>query len=117
VELSAANPAKIMGLYPQKGTLATGSDADIVVFDPDKQWTVMWQDLHMSAEYSLCDGWDLTGKVRDTVPRGSVLVENGSHVGSKTSGRFLKRKLLPEVVGAQPDYDFTFRAEPVSAVS
>ena len=117
VELSSANPAKIMGLYPQKGVLAVGSDADIVVFDPNKQWTVRWQDLHMNTEYSLWDGHELTGKVRDTVLRGTMLVENGSYVGSKTSGRFLKRKLLPEVVGAQPDHDFTFQAKPVSTVS
>jgi dihydropyrimidinase len=71
----------------------------------------------MSAEYSLWDGWELTGKVRDAVLRGSVLVQNGSYVGSKTSGRFLKRKLLPEVVGGEPDHGFTFQAKPVSAVS
>jgi dihydropyrimidinase len=65
-------------------TPAVGSDADIVVFDPDKQWTVKWQDLRMSAECSLWVGWELTGEVRDTVLRGSVLVENGSYVGSKT---------------------------------
>jgi dihydropyrimidinase len=117
VELAAANPAKIMGLWPQKGTLAVGSDADIVVFDPNHQWTVKWQELHMSVEYSLWDGWELTGKVRDTVLRGAVLVENGSYTGSKTSGRFLQRRLLPEVIGARPDHDFTFRAKPVSTVA
>jgi dihydropyrimidinase len=51
VELSAASPAKIMGLWPQKGAIAAGSDADIVVFDPARQWTVKWQDLHMSVPY------------------------------------------------------------------
>jgi dihydropyrimidinase len=115
VELSAASPAKIMGLWPQKGTIRVGSDADIVVFDPQKQWTVRWQDLHMSVPYSLWDGWELTGKVRDTVLRGSVLVENGSYVGSKTSGRFLPRRLLPEVVSSQPDFDFTFQAKPAGS--
>lgn len=71
----------------------------------------------MSVPYSLWDGWELTGKVRDTVLRGTVLVENGSYTGPKTSGRFLPRRLLPEVTGAQPDLDFTFRARPLSAVS
>jgi hypothetical protein len=71
----------------------------------------------MSAEYSLWDGWELTGQVRDTVLRGAVLVENGSYVGSKTSGRFLKRRPLPEVIGARPDRDFTFQAKPVSTAS
>ncbi len=88
-----------------------------MVFDPNHQWTVKWQELHMSVEYSLWDGWELTGKVRDTVLRGAVLVENGSYTGSKTSGRFLKRRLLPEVIGARPDRDFTFRAKPVSTVA
>lgn len=115
VELSAVSPAKIMGLWPQKGQLAAGSDADIVVFDPQQRWTVNWHELHMSLEYSLWDGWELTGKVRDTVLRGSVLVENGSYAGPKTSGRFLARALLPEVVGSQPDHDFTFQAKPASA--
>jgi dihydropyrimidinase len=80
-----------MGLWPRKGTLAVGADADIVVFDPARRWTVRWQDLHMSVPYSLRDGWEPTGKVRDTVLRGSVLVENGSWIGPRTSGRYLTR--------------------------
>jgi dihydropyrimidinase len=108
VELISTNPAKIMGMWPQKGQIAEGSDADIVVFDPNKSWTVRWQDLHMSAGYSCWDGWELTGKVRDTVLRGSVLVENEEFVGSKTGGRFVPRTLLPEVVSG--DFGFTFQA-------
>jgi dihydropyrimidinase len=114
VELASTSPAKLMGLWPRKGQLAAGSDADIVVFDPEQRWTVHWQDLHMSVEYSLWDGWELTGKVRDTVLRGSVLVENGSYVGSKTSGQYLTRKLLPEVIKSEPDFDFTFQAKPAA---
>ena len=68
----------------------------------------------MSVPYRCWDGWELTGKVRDTVLRGSVLVENGAYTGSKTSGRFLPRRLLPGVVGSKPDHDFTFRAKPVA---
>jgi hypothetical protein len=66
-------------------------------------------------EYSLWDGWELTGKVRDTILRGSVLVDNGSYVGSKTGGQYLTRKLLPEVIGAEPDFGFTFQAKPGAA--
>ena len=62
VELISTNPAKIMGMWPQKGQIAEGSDADVVVFDPSKSWTVRWEDLHMSTEYNLWDGWELTGK-------------------------------------------------------
>ena len=63
----------------------------------------------MSTEYNLWDGWELTGKVRDTILRGSVLVENEEFVGSKTGGRFVPRTLLPEVVSG----DFTFTSEAV----
>jgi dihydropyrimidinase len=108
VELISTNPAKLMGMWPQKGQIAEGSDADIVVFDPSKSWTVRWQDLHMSTQYSCWDGWELTGKVRDTVLRGSVLVENEEFVGSKTGGHFVPRTLLPEVVSG--DFDFTSQA-------
>jgi dihydropyrimidinase len=112
VELISTNPAKIMGMWPKKGQLALGSDADIVVFDPNKSWTVRWQDLHMSEKYSCWDGWELTGKVRDTVLRGSILVENEEYVGSKTGGRFVPRTLLPEVLSA--DFDFTFQSQTAS---
>jgi len=110
VELISTNPAKIMGMWPRKGQIAEGSDADIVVFDPNKSWTVRWQDLHMSTQYNLWDGWELTGKVRDTVLRGSVLVENEEFIGSKTSGRFVPRTLLPEVISG----DFAFTSEAVA---
>jgi len=110
VELISTNPAKIMGMWPQKGQIAPGSDADIVVFDPAKRWQVRWQDLHMSEPYSCWDGWELTGKVRDTVLRGSLIVQDGEFVGSKTGGQFVPRKLLPQVVSG--DFSFTFEAQP-----
>ena len=110
VELVSTNPAKLMGLWPKKGQLVEGADADIVVFDPKVSWTVRWQDLHMSEAYSCWDGWELTGKVRDTVLRGAVLVRDGEYVGSRTSGRFCPRALLSEVVGGSPDFGYTFQA-------
>jgi dihydropyrimidinase len=107
VELISTNPAKLMGMWPQKGRLEAGADADIVVFDPDKQWTVDHRELHMSGGYSCWDGWELTGKVRDTILRGTVLVENENYVGSRTNGRFVPRTLLPEVRNG----DFSFSSE------
>ena len=98
VEVVSTNPAKIMGLYPRKGTLAVGSDADIVLFDPRQTWTVRHEDLHMTADYSCWEGWELTGKVRTTVLRGAILVEDGRLVGDTRSGQFLARRLLPEIV-------------------
>ncbi|MEZ5098516.1 MAG: amidohydrolase family protein [Thermoleophilia bacterium] len=104
VELVSTNPAKIMGVWPRKGALEVGSDADMVVFDPARRWTVRWQDLHMSGEYSCWDGWELTGKVRDTILRGSVIVEDGEFVGSRTGGRYLKRALRPELLAGDPGF-------------
>ena len=91
VALVAANPAKLMGLHPRKGTLAPGADADIVVLDPERTWTVRHDDLHMSSDYSPWEGWEITGKVETTVLRGSVIVEDGRFTGSRGGGRFLER--------------------------
>jgi dihydropyrimidinase len=100
VDLVATNPAKIMGLYPNKGCLAEGADADIVILDPSKTWTVHWEDLHTSATYSPWEGWELSAQVVTTILRGSVLVEDGVYVGSKTGGRFVPRVLLDEVTAS-----------------
>ena len=107
VELVSTNPAKIMGLYPRKGDLAVGGDADIAILDPDRRWTVRWQDLHMTPGYNCWDGWELEGKVVTTILRGSVLVENEVFVGSKTGGQFVPRTLLPGIVDRPPDLAMT----------
>jgi dihydropyrimidinase len=117
VELISTNPAKIMGLYPRKGVIAVGSDADIAVIDPARTWTVRWQDHHMSADYNCWEGWELKGKVLTTILRGSVLVENEQWVGSKTGGQYLARTLLPEVVGPTPDLSETFSSGAAVAAS
>lgn len=111
VEAVSTNPAKLMGMWPTKGELLVGSDADIVIFDQKKTWTVDWRELHNSAQYSLWDGLEMTGQVRDTILRGSTLVESGSWVGRKTGGRFLERTMRPEIVGATPDLAFTQQAK------
>ena len=109
VELVSTNPAKIMGLYPRKGEIAVGGDADIAILDPNRRWTVRWEDLHMTPGYSCWDGWELEGKVVTTILRGSVLVENEVFVGSKTGGKFVPRTLAPEIVGRPPDPGATGR--------
>jgi dihydropyrimidinase len=103
VELVSTNPAKIMGLYPQKGEIAVGGDADIAILDPNRRWTVRWEDLHMTPGYSCWDGWELEGKVVTTILRGSVLVDDEVFVGSKTGGKFVPRTLTPEIVGRPSD--------------
>lgn len=107
VELVATNPAKLMGLYPRKGTLAPGSDADIAIIDPARRWTIRAEDLYSRADYSCWDGWELDGKVVTTILRGRVVVEDGCFVGSREAGRFLPRRLLPEIVGHPPDLETT----------
>lgn len=111
VELISTNPAKLMGAWPRKGRLAVGADADVVVFDPARRWTVRWEDLHMKERYNCWDGWELTGKVRDTILRGTVIVEAESFVGSATGGRFVPRTLLGEVTAG----DFAFTSEALGA--
>ena len=107
VELVSTNPAKIMGLYPRKGTIAVGSDADIAIIDPNRRWTVHHEDLHMIADFSCWEGWELEGKVTTTILRGSVLVEDGRYVGSTSGGRYVPRFLLPELVSHPPDFSVT----------
>lgn len=111
VELISTNPAKIMGLYPRKGALAVGSDADIVVIDPNRTWTVHWEDLHMIADFSCWEGWELRGKVTTTILRGAVLVENERFVGSTSGGQFVPRTLLPKLIAWPPDFSLTFESQ------
>jgi dihydropyrimidinase len=106
VELISTNPARLMGLAG-KGEIVPGADADVVVFDPNKSWTVDWREMHMSVPYSCWDGWELTGKARDVLLRGELLVENENYVGSKTSGRYIERKLSPEYLANPQDPSLT----------
>jgi dihydropyrimidinase len=100
VEVVATNAAKLMGLYPRKGAIAIGSDADLMIFDPNYEWTVNVQDLHMSSDYNTWEDWSLTGKVRHTVLRGNLLVEDGRFVGSPSGGKFIPRNIDREHLAA-----------------
>jgi dihydropyrimidinase len=107
VDLVSSNPAKLMGLYPRKGALAVGSDADIVVFDPHKSWTVSHTDHHMAADYNCWEGWTLRGKVKTTLLRGTALILDEQWVGPKAAGRFLKRRLDPRYISSRADLSAT----------
>ncbi len=91
VELVATTPAKIFGLYPRKGTIAVGSDADIVVFDAKRQHTISAQTHHMRVDYSMFEGITVTGMPDVVLSRGRVLVEGDTFTGKPGSGEFLKR--------------------------
>jgi dihydropyrimidinase len=86
------NPARIMGLYPQKGTIAPGSDADLVIFDPEKRVTVDHQQLETGADWNPYQGWPLAGFAETTFSRGRKIVDNGRFVGVNGWGRWLPRQ-------------------------
>jgi dihydropyrimidinase len=91
VELLATNPAKLFGLYPRKGTIAVGSDADIVVFDPSRQKTLSASTHHSKADYNLYEGTTVTGSPELVVLRGQVLVDGDELVAQPGVGQFVKR--------------------------
>src|SRR4051794_2928452 len=91
VELLSANPAKLFGLYPRKGTVTVGSDADLVVFDPEKRVTVSASTHHSKADYNLYEGTQVTGAPEIVLLRGRVLVESDELVASPGVGQFVKR--------------------------
>ena len=91
VELTSTSPAKIFGLFPRKGTIAPGSDADIVVFDPNRTMTLSAKTLHMNVDYSPYEGRQVTGATDTVLSRGRAVIEHGAFVGRKGGGSFLKR--------------------------
>jgi dihydropyrimidinase len=91
VELLATNPAKLFGLYPRKGTIAVGSDADIVVFDPEKKVTISAATHHSKVDYNLYEGTEVTGTPEVVLLRGQVLVDGDEFVGEVGGGQFVAR--------------------------
>jgi dihydropyrimidinase len=94
VEVFATTPAKLFGLFPRKGTIAVGSDADIVVFDPDAETVISAQTHHMNIDYNLYEGMAVKGVPEVVIANGRVLVEDGEYTGISAGGRFLKRGAL-----------------------
>ena len=91
VELTSTAAAKMFGLFPRKGTIAVGSDADIVLFDGDKEQTLTAKTHHMNVDYNAYEGKKIKGVVETVLSRGKVVVENGEYKGKPGDGRFLKR--------------------------
>ena len=99
VELLATNPAKLFGLYPKKGTIAVGSDADLVIFDPEKRLTLSAETHHSKADYNLFEGTEVRGAPEIVLLRGQVLVENDQLVARPGVGQFVKRARFGEQLG------------------
>jgi dihydropyrimidinase len=96
VELLATNPAKLFGLYPRKGTVAVGSDADLVIFDPSRRVTISASTHHSKSDYNLYEGTEVTGAPDVVLLRGNMLVENDELVASPGIGQFVKRARFGE---------------------
>ena len=91
VEVTATAPAKMFGLFPQKGTVAVGSDADILVWDPEATHVMSVESSHMDVDYNCYEGTEVKGEIDKVIARGKVLISDGEYHGEKGDGRYLKR--------------------------
>lgn len=91
VELTSTNTARLFGMYPQKGTIAVGADADLVVWDPDARHTIAGATMRSNAGYSVYDGREVVGCPSCTISRGEVVYEGGQVTAPRGRGRWVKR--------------------------
>ncbi len=98
VEVSSTNAAKIFGMYPQKGTIAVGSDADLIIMDANEKHIISAASHHMKVDYSAYEGWEVMGKVKTVLLRGKIAVDNNECKIEKGYGRFLKRNKVTGVI-------------------
>lgn len=98
VEVLCSNPAKIFGMFPRKGSIAVGSDADIVIFDPNQEHELSAKTHHMNVDYSGYEGWKVTGKVETVLLRGQVAIDNGACLVGKGYGQFIKRNKVSDKI-------------------
>ena len=98
VEVACTNPAKIFGMFPRKGTIAVGSDADIIIFDPNEKHTLSATTHHMNVDYSGYEGWEVTGKVKTVLLRGAIVIDNNKCLVQKGFGKFIKRNKVGTMI-------------------
>ena len=98
VEVASTNAAKIFCMFPRKGTIAVGSDADIILIDPNEKHTISAKTHHMNVDYSGYEGWELTGKVKTVLLRGQVAVDNNECKLQKGYGKFIKRNKVKQFI-------------------
>lgn len=91
VDVFSTAPARLFGLFPRKGTIAVGSDAELVLFDPADKETLSASSHSMRVDYSLYEGMEVTGRVNSVVSRGRLVVDDGRYVGRPGDGGYLAR--------------------------
>ncbi|MBX7107756.1 MAG: dihydropyrimidinase [Chitinophagales bacterium] len=97
VEVTSTNAAKIFGMFPKKGSIGIGSDADLIIFDPEERHALSAHSHHMNVDYSAYEGWELKGKVQTTLLRGKIAVDQGTVKIGKGYGQFVKRNKVSSV--------------------
>lgn len=98
VEVTSTNVAKIFGMYPQKGTIGIGADADLIIFDPNEEHTISAETHHMNVDYSGYEGWKVKGKCKSVLLRGAVAIDNGEARIDKGFGKFVKRSKVKNII-------------------
>jgi len=91
IEICCTNPAKMFGMYPGKGTIAVGTDADIVIWDPNKEYTISAHTHHMCSDYSMFEGRKIKGNAETVMSRGEIIVKDNKFFGKPGRGKFIKR--------------------------
>jgi dihydropyrimidinase len=99
VEIMCTNPAKLFGCYPEKGTIRIGSDADIMIVDPQKEVTMTKNLLHSQADYTPYEGMKIKGYPVVTISRGEILWQDGKFVGKAGRGKWIYRKRFSRLLG------------------
>jgi dihydropyrimidinase len=98
VEVACTNPARIFGMFPRKGTISVGCDADIVIFDPNEKHRISEKTHHMNVDYSAYEGWEVTGKVKTVLLRGKVAIDNNHCHIDPGFGQFIKRNKVKQFI-------------------
>ena len=92
VDAFATTPAKFYGMYPRKGSIVVGGDADIVIFDPDWEGTISVKTSKQGVDYNAYEGFDQKGRAGKVYLRGNLIVDNGEFIGKQSQGKFIERK-------------------------
>jgi dihydropyrimidinase len=98
IEVVCTNPAKIFGMFPRKGTIGIGSDADLVIFDPGENHRLSAKTHHMNVDYSGYEGWEVQGKVKTVLLRGEIAIENNECKLEKGYGKFIRRNKVTQII-------------------